>query len=233
MELSFKQYFNEGKALDVSPDMVNFAKEIVKKLQNRNWEFAGSGPINNRIVNSKYGSKKVTAKLYSKNNANMGSARNNEVVLMVPTISLKQNNQSNDPFSLPKSGGNLTIDWDSLDLDQIYHTIIHELVHIFDPKQNLEKSKWMQSYSMDYPEGSPEEEKNYWLHPTEQDSYMSQYSRILVKNLLKKNNGDKNKVKQQLSFIKPSNYIEELWYKNPKMWRKYLNTVYSVLSGAI
>lgn len=60
--MDFKNWFlNEGKAMEVSQDMKNFAIEVSDKLEKKDWQF--DQIIHERIVESKYGKKNVRVKI--------------------------------------------------------------------------------------------------------------------------------------------------------------------------
>jgi hypothetical protein len=109
-----------------------------------------------------------------------------------------------------------------LDLEPIHPTqIIHELIHCFDPK--LEK-KVVYNGMKDRNQQTTEE---YYKDEAEQDAYMRQDAIVLA------NNFDKFSIERAKELLSkkvsdPANLTRRMkvWKTDPKMWRKFLNTVY-------
>ena len=243
-KLNFKQYFFEGKALDVSQDMKNFAIEVSDKLEKKDWQF--DQIIHERIVESKYGKKNVKVKTNLRIEKDVdGNADVEQSVIRLFFSGLKNPEYKSvtyedSPDGLPKitDHGTKNVsqflpDYGNIDYNRIYYVIIHELVHIFDVKLNVGKFNFMKKYST----STPEDIQAYHNSPHELDAWMAHRSRQIINYYLEHFNGDKKKVQQELS-KNPKDWQpwaangepESTWYKNPKIWRKYMNTIFSILS---
>lgn len=240
--MNFKNWFiNEGKAMDVSEDMVSFAKEVVEKLNKKNWKFKET--IHQRLVKSKYGEKEIKVKVYVKSkNGSEGDA-----VAKTGTIRLYLPGKKNPDYipasfetgsnGLPvvKSHGSVGVDPDlpdyGADFNKYYYVVIHELVHVFDIKVASYPS-WIKKY--DTPDRSMQD---YYTSPHEQDAWMAHRAREVLNYYLSHYKGDKSKVQKE--FSKPPHLWgpwpadgdpEKTWYQHPKIWRKYINTLYNLLN---
>lgn len=244
--MNFKNWFiNEGKAMDVSQDMDNFAKEVVEKLKNKNWNF--NEIIHSRIVKSNYGEKniRVETKPITQNSPG-GKAYTSMNLIYLYLPGTKNPEYSPVSFEEPSDGGLPVIrsrgtvgvlpvipDYENVDYNDCYSTIIHEMVHIFDPKLS-KKPSWMKKYDDGQ---SNQDMQAYYTSPHEQDAWMAHRARAIVNYYLEYYKGDKNKVQKE--FSKPPHLWnpwaadgepEKTWYQHPKIWRKYLNTLYNLLN---
>jgi len=242
-ELNFKQYFFEGKALDVSQDMKNFAIEVSDKLEKKDWQF--DQIIHERIVESKYGKKNVKVKINLRTKKDVdGNADVQQGVIRLFLPGLKNPEHKpvtfeDTPDGLPKikDHGTKNIpsflpDYENVDYDRIYYVVIHELVHIFDIKLSTGKFNFMKKY-----DSSQEDMQSYYTSPHEIDAWMAHRARQTINYYLEHFKGDKRKVQQELS-KNPKDWNpwaatgepEITWQKNPKIWRKYMNTIFSILN---
>lgn len=203
MELLFSQWF-EGQALSLSQDMANFAKEAAKAAYS-NWQYDVS--LHQRTVtNDKYGSKTIS---------------------VVP----KQRPQGDNGFGYadPNTGeiGVYLVPKQSVDIEDF---VQHELIHMFDPKltnQQLRNKKWGLDKQTNL-NSSDNDNDTYYTHPWEQDAFMRQSAESIIKNMKWLFNGDLKQIQASLRTIRPQEPWEQAWFKNPKMWRKYLNTIYQI-----
>lgn len=239
--MKFKEWlYFEGKAMNVSEDMIRFAKEVLEKLNKKDWKF--KEVLNQRIVKSKYGEKEVKVIAYPSNKDASGDAQHNTGVIRL-FLPDKQNpeyvpiswEKSEDGLPKIKSHGTVGIDPTTpdynADFSSYYYTVIHELVHIFDIKLS-KNPEWMRKYN-----NMNRTMDDYYTSPHEQDAHMAHRARSIVDYYLDYYKGDKKRVQQELS--KPPQLWEPwaadgepetTWRKNPKIWRKYLNTLYNVLN---
>lgn len=121
------------------------------------------------------------------------------------------------------------------DMESLEATILHELIHVFDPKLNDNfVTKWKcYHYSM-ADHGIPgEKEHHYYLSPWEQDAIMASFGRVIVRGLLY--TCSFRGAKQTLATYFPTTAAERCWYNewklngNPRPWRKYKQTLYHIL----
>jgi hypothetical protein len=204
--MSFKIWL-EGQALGLSKDMVKFAQEAANAIQQGKWQY--DQPIYQRQVsNDKYGTKnvKVIPKQRPANDTGFGYSdpEKDEIGIYL------QANQNVD-----------TEDF-----------IQHEIIHIFDPKltnKNLRNTKWgIDSQNQQSLHATNGQNTQYYTNPWEQDAFMRQTAEATIKNKSWLFDGDKNAITQSLKNLKPQDPWEKEWYKNPKMWHKYLNTIYQL-----
>jgi hypothetical protein len=241
--ISFKTWLLEGKAMDVSKDMISFANEVVEKLEKSNWQF--DQIIHERKVKSKYGEKTIKVEVKPKTNKwgadGDASAKGEIIRLFLPAIK----NPNYRPASFETGANGLPVikdrgttgvasslpDYDELDYQQIYYTIIHEMIHVFDFKvYDLETSGRM-GFMKKYKDAG-EDMQNYYNSPDEQDAWMAHRSREVIDYFLDFYKGNKILVQKEISKSFPdwaSGEPEKTWRKNPKIWKKYLNTLYQVL----
>lgn len=232
---SFKFWLmNEGKAMNVSKDMSNFAKEAVEILKKKQWQFDQT--IHQRTVESNYGKKDVAVKTKIKfNNGPDGDAvaKSGKIRIFLPgranpeyiptSIEIGDNG-----LPIIKSQGTTGISSQipnyDINFDEYYYVIIHELVHIFDPKITS-RPEWMKKYD------AHSTIQDYYTSPHEQDAWMAHRAREVVDHYMSQYKGDKNEVKKIISNLSHDTEPESTWYKYPKIWKKYLNTLYHVLQS--
>jgi hypothetical protein len=234
--MNFKDWLlSEGKAMDVSEDMINFAKEVVAILEKRKWKFGET--IHQRVVNSKYGNKEIKVKTGVDSPAAPLAQANPETSTIKLFLAGKDNpeykaiefgSQDNGLPFVKQNGTAVTApkipDYD-VDVKDCYYNVIHELVHLFDVKVLPNRPSWMSKYDNPYSQNKEE----YWTSPHEQDAWIAHRSREVIDHYLDIYKGDKSKVKNAVSSIMHDVEPEATWYKNPKIWRKYLNTLYSLV----
>lgn len=199
----------EGQALGLSQDMKAFAKEASNAIQ-QGWEY--DKIIYQRQVDSeKYGKKNVS-------------------------VVIREPQGFGDAYAEPLNG-EITIFLKPNEYKNIEMIIYHEIIHIFDPKtnnSNLVNSKWginsQDEEDIRPNSGKLQNLKNYYVNPWEQDAYMRQSAEELINQQHWLFDGDKNQIMQSIKNIKPQDPWEQEWYKNPKMWRKYLNTIYQIFA---
>lgn len=230
--ISFKNWLKtEGKAMDVSTDMDNFAKEVVEILNKRTWDFRQI--IYQRFVESKYGKKEIKVKTMPQSNMGfMGDAVAKTGLIRIYLPSKKNPLHigasleiGSNGLPIIKSQGTPNIpreipDYEK-DFSDYYYAIIHELVHIFDAKL-LSYPTWMKKY-----DGKTMED--YYIAPHEQDAWMAHRAREVLDHYLSYYNGNKEEVKKIISRLPHDTEPESIWHKYPRIWKKYLNTLYQVL----
>lgn len=212
--LKFKMFL-EGQALRVSDDMEKFATESVKTLNDKNWEF-GQVAYEREVNSERYGQRliKVIPEEKQPNVKGMGNA---DYLTGEIRVFCKRTWHMGDPF----------VDF-----------IVHELVHMFDPKLNntkLTSSKWgfdswVAAGKPINPTGEEENDKLYHTSPWEQDAFMAQAARERVKLAMEFWGNDRNAIIKSLANLKPETSWEWDFAQNKKMWRKYLNTIYHILT---
>lgn len=236
--MNFKSWFLlEGKAMNVSEDMINFAKEVIEILEKREWKFGEI--IHQRVVSSKYGSKEIKVKTMYK----LASGPTGDAVAKTGLIRLFMVGKNNPDYrsaefdigskGLPviKKQGTVGIDSKipdyNVDFKEYYYVVIHELVHIFDVKVSS-RPNWMKKYD------APSSMEDYHTSPHEQDAWMAHRAREFIDYYLDYYKGDKNKVKNLITHLSIEGIAdiepEATWHKHPKIWRKYLNTLYNLIS---
>lgn len=240
--MKFKKWlYEEGKAMDVSPDMENFAKETIEKLKDKNWNF--NDVIHSRIVRSKYGDKNIRIEAVPKKEFTPDGKAYVDMNLIYLYLPSKVN-PVYEPISFEEPDGGLPViksrgtigipdslpDYESVDYQDCYSTILHEMIHIFDPKLS-KNPEWIKKHTQ-----SDQNMQAYYTSPHEQDAWMAHRAHAIVDYYLDYYEGDKNKIQKE--FSKPPHLWspwpadgepEKTWHQYPKMWRKYLNTLYYVL----
>ncbi len=203
--MNFKIWL-EGQALGLSADMVKFAQEASHAVHG-GWQY--DQPLYQRQVNGeKYGLKNV---------------------VIIPRQ--KPANDTGFGYSDPPKGeiGVYLQPNQNVDIEDF---IQHELIHIFDPKltnDKLRQAKWgIDSQNQQSLHATSGQNSQYYTNPWEQDAFMRQSAEATIKNKSWLFDGDKNAILRSLQNIKPQDPWEQEWYKNPKMWRKYLNTIYQI-----
>jgi hypothetical protein len=203
----------EGQALRVSSDMEAFAKEAISDLMRGEWQYGH--PAYERDVDSKYGVRhiKIIPAERPEGDKGMGVAdyMKGEIEIYV------------------KPGWNMG--------DGFVDFVIHELVHMFDPKLNHPKlagAKWgIDSYvAAGKPlnlTGDDEKDKIYYLNPWEQDAFMAQNARERIRLKLWFFDGDMAAARKSIASLQPETDWEWFAYQDKKVWKKYLNTIYQGL----
>ena len=230
--------------MDVSQDMKNFAIEVSDKIEKRDWQF--DQIIHERIVESKYGKKNVRVKTklrMQKGTDGDATVSSGLIRIFLPGLKNPEHKPiafEDTPDGLPKikDYGTKNVpsffpDYDGVDYDRIYYVIIHELVHIFDIKLNMGDFNFMKKYAIT----APENIQSYYTSPHEIDAWMAHRARQTINYYLEYFKGDKRKVQQELS-KNPKDWSpwaadgepEIIWQQNPKMWRKYMNTIFGILN---
>lgn len=215
MNIHFKNFFySEGKAIDVTIDMENFANQTVRRFK------ALVNPKSKTVVYArevdfgKYGNKFVKV-LIKKSLRNLAEADAiNSIIYM----------------------GKFDEKYDNVNFSDV---IEHELIHLIDPKltnQNLRDKSWgldtlaQKGTFRNNPLSSNEEDvDSYYNNPWEVDGWMSQLSRALMKEYIRKYYSNKEFIKAAISKRKPLTPPEKVWFKNNRLWKKWLNTLYLTL----
>jgi len=209
-------YMLEGKAMEISDDMKKFARETTRAVVS-GWEY--DKVIHSRQVDGgKWGKRNVT---------------------VIPTIPTNNEEKKKGFACADPTTGEIEL-W--LDPKHNYgwlsEIIVHELVHIFDPKLNkpeLEDAPWNWKSKSD--RGIPMNLSGgdvYYAHPWEQDAFMAQEAMNSIKYAFDWYGDEEDiptmieKIKKDLITKRAETEAEKFWYKNPKMWRKYLNTIYAL-----
>jgi hypothetical protein len=194
------QAFLEGKAIQATPDMEEFAHEATDMLLKK-------GKMFGRIIDAgKYGKKYVRIKP-----------------------------KYNKDFKMPTGGANYSSREITIHINPnlstsyygLYGLILHELIHMFDPKvtnSKLRDAKWgINSINL---QNLNNPEHGYYSHPWEQDAFMVQSANDIARQWRWFYDNDKKEMLKSLTKLKPETNYEKEWYSNPKIWRKYLNTIY-------
>lgn len=106
--------------------------------------------------------------------------------------------------------------------DFIIEIILHELIHVLDPKlsdENLTHKEW----GVRHHQGSDDLDE-YFKYPWEQDAYMSSYAFSVIKNWHERGFSYNDSL-ELLKKFKPFKKFEHTYYKNPKLWQRYLKTL--------
>ena len=122
----------------------------------------------------------------------------------------------------------------------LYYTILHELVHLIDPKIDsgrVDRSKWKSSKTpriVQLPDGTYKPSTDYYTKPSEIDAYMAEFAERIVDNYKYTLKLDKATALENIKYRSPHPQLnsEQSWYKNPKIWRKYMNTLYQAIERA-
>jgi len=208
--ISFRT-FCEGQAIKITPDMEQFAQEGIEKLSQNVWEY-GQTVHQREVDGGTYGKRNVKIVPHQKNRNSFGWAdpRTGELAI----FAIKGQHYSEDYVDF----------------------IGHELIHMFDPKLNnpkLASTKWgFEAYhKAGKPLGSVDTDttNQYYNNPWEQDAFMAQTAREAIRNHKWLYDANWEEIQTSLQKIKPETPWEIAWYKDPKKWRKYLNTVYQEL----
>jgi len=205
--MNFKNWINlqEGQALALSNDMAKFAKETYNAIQ-QGWEY-------DKIVYQR----QVTDDKTTKN------------VYVIPKQ--RPTNDTGDGYADSQTGeiGVYLIPNQTPPEEDFFQ---HELIHMFDPKltnNKLRNASWgVDAQNQQSLHATTGQNSKYYTNPWEQDAFMRQTAISTIKNKSWLFDGDMNQVKQSISNLKPQDPWEKEWYKNPKMWKKYLNTVYQI-----
>lgn len=130
--------------------------------------------------------------------------------------------------------------FDKYRFDDFYYATLHELVHVIDPK--LIKSfhaphghGWSAAKQPDFisGEGFVGIAPGYYNKPWEQDAFMASKALQHVKRWMEYWT-EKQTLKEHVSdFLEhhrlPGDATENSWYRNKKIWHKYLNTIYQTI----
>jgi hypothetical protein len=200
----------EGKAIELSQDMVAFAQETLKAISDLGNNIQYGQTVHTRIVDGgKYGSRNVT-------------------------VIAERPHTARAAYADPPTGNIVLHCLDQVGVgDALNELIQHELIHLFDPKltnEKLHNSKW--GINSKNAESINDPEAGYYTHPWEQDAFMRQTAEATIRDKAWLFDGDQSKILQGLRNIKPQDPWEIEWYKDKKMWRKYLNTIYQVAMRA-
>jgi len=195
----------EGKALEITSDMSVFANETANRLRELSmgggWEY-DTVAYERDVDGGKYGRKHVQIILWKGRSGVLAEAGDDKIWV-----------KFDDNYK-----------WSS-------SVIEHELVHIFDPKLqgHLHDASWSVQKQPEFSDGDDTEK--YFASPWEQDAYMSQFARKRIYDLYWQSGEDMNAVEQAIKNYKPNNSVESFWAKNPKMWQKYLKTMFFYVQG--
>lgn len=210
--MKFKMYM-EGQAIQITADMKNFADESQRKYYESEDSWSYGKPINSRLVDGGRYGKRTVSIVPDENKEGNGGFATADVDTGIIYLFVKHGNNYGDAIS---------------------NIIKHELVHIFDPKindKNLINAKWgIESYvKSGKPLGTTGDsnvDQVYYTNPWEQDAYMSADANARLDNASWLFDNDWNDIQPYLRKIRPETAQERSWYANPKMWRKFLNTIY-------
>jgi hypothetical protein len=211
--LSFRSYF-EGQALRVSSDMERFAQEAIGILNKHQWQY-GQPAIEREVDSERYG-KRIVKVIPAERPEGSGGMGNADYESGEINIFVKPGWKMGEGF----------VDF-----------IVHELVHMFDPKLNnpkLASSKWgidawAKAGKPLSSTGEEENDKVYHTSPWEQDAFMAQAAREAIRLKREFWGNDRKTIQATLAKYKPETAWEWDFAQNPKMWRKYLNTLYQEL----
>jgi hypothetical protein len=106
--------------------------------------------------------------------------------------------------------------------------ILHELVHSIDPKlnkSNIFKSKWHSKHRQHMNNPGYQNSPEYFDAPWEQDAYMSSEAFDQVK-MWKRNDVSRERAQEVLRYFLPSSVAENHYAKDPKMWNRYMRSMY-------
>lgn len=239
--MNFKKWlYSEGKAMDVSSDMKQFASEAINKLESsKNWNF--HEVIHSRVVKSKYGEKNIRVETKPQIRAGVVGEANttmNLIYLYLPSVKNPDyipTSFEEDPDGLPKIKFRGTVgvssvlpDHDNIDYNNVYYTLLHEMIHLFDVKLS-KKFDWMKNV-----ETSPRDQdswQSYYIAPHEQDAWMAHRAREVIDHYLSEYKGNKKEVKEIIKYLSHDTEPEKTWYSYPKIWRRYLNTLNHILDS--
>jgi hypothetical protein len=208
--ITFKQFL-EGKAINATSDMEKFAIETINILKKDDWEY--QKVAHERIVDGgKYGKKLIKVIPDEDKDTDTNSAWADNMDGLVGIFVKHGQNYGEEQVEI----------------------IIHELIHIFDPKLNnpeLRTRKW----GIDAPNKSinpsddPVKNQEYHMNPWEQDAYMTQSARQIIKIRNWLYDGDWAQIQDSIKNLTPNSPWEITWKKDQKTWRKFLNTIYQEL----
>lgn len=103
-------------------------------------------------------------------------------------------------------------------------TILHEMIHCIDPKlnkQNLFEEEWHRKNKGLMNDPAYMSHDHYFTTPWEQDAYMSSDAHNRISNY-KRWGIPYFRVLIEIKNAMPNSKAEDTYYKNPKLWRKYL-----------
>jgi len=138
-----------------------------------------------------------------------------------------------------KEWGTISIinDLDLKDKNNIIDFIKHELIHCFSIRalpqfeyrkdnEGNEINKWNKPMIKT---DDPQANLQYYNMPDEQDAYMYEKAQRLFSSLYQQNKNIKS-IKDAISKLQPSDEIEKAWYQDKNSWKKFLNTLYQMIS---
>lgn len=207
-----------GTAIKVTPSMKEFAIQAAKKISELKITpemLAGRETIFGDTVDSDYGEKYITICLDYPSNSGGALARARRV--FGPNI-------GQIIFYLDNAA--------TVSRDNLHYAILHELVHLVDPKMSINRSRWKSESQPDFEladtPGYYVASPYYYNKPLEQDAFMSTEALRRVQQW-KEFWPDKKEILDRISTYLPHSPQEESWYKNSKMWRKYLRTLLNTI----
>jgi hypothetical protein len=201
---SFRKFL-EGVAFHASSDMEAYAKEATEAL------FNGETHFERAVSADKYGTRTVKVVVTPRPEGDQGAANADSANGLITVY---------DTFN-------------QYDSDAIEELMVHELIHIFDPKitnRQLRKTHWGIGNGKAQLTGSsdPEKEKKYLANPWEQDAFMRAGAISSLTHLKNMFGGNKDDIKKVIGGMRPSTQsgVIGTYSKNPKTWRRYQRTVY-------
>lgn len=235
--MNFTTFLTEA-SIQINKSMENFADEVIKKL----YELIDSHVTYNYFekkldkkeiysgeIQSKFSDKEVKVNLNIKDDDH-NWAHNNVIWLTI----------SEDLYNDFKKGGNK--------FKNIRRSVLHELIHIIDPKLNnpelkeksykviksftddVEKLKKIIIYSKDFDEKQNAKNKlvkifkEYYKFPWELDAYISTEAEEVFKDIKKKSRSKKDALNYLKNYT-PENSLLKLYHEDPKVWKRFILSI--------
>jgi len=235
--MNFTTFLTEA-SIQINKSMENFADEVIKKL----YELIDSHVTYNYFekklhqkeicsgeIQSKFGDKEVKVKLNIKDDDH-NWAHNNVIWLTI----------SEDLYNDFKKGGNK--------FKNIRSSVLHELIHIIDPKlnnpklkeksykviksftDNVEKLKKIIIYSKDFDEKQNAKRdleklfKEYYKFPWELDAYISTEAEEVFRDIKKKSRSKKDALNYLKNYT-PENSLLKFYHEDPKVWKRFILSI--------
>ena len=202
---NWRRFLKEGKAIEVNDSMRDFARGAIEAYNEENKLKFNKPFFIGKIDGYSPGEKiEVQAILYKTDNPRM----NGRGAIAKETLGTQ--NQTFKLFQMEEES--------ILGSDALEGLILHELIHVIDPKFKLDPKKhpWHRTHK---------DPIKYFNSPHEQDAFMRQS----VEDI-KSHYGKITKQMIQNYKPEPMRAWEKVWYDtNPKAWRKFLNTLYAAV----
>ena len=198
---NWRQYLKEGKAIKVNPSMRHFAEGVIEAY-NKEGSLKFDEPFfTGTIKGYEEEDIEVKAVLYKTENPRMNGRG------AVAKETLGTQNQIFKLFQMREEP--------VLGEDALKGLVLHELIHVIDPKFKLDPEHPQRQIHRD--------PVKYFNSPHEQDAFMRQS----VEDI-KSYYGKITKEMIQNYKPEPMRQWEKVWHEtNPKAWRKFLNTLYA------